>query len=114
MGNLSTTLHQALSSPSFSALSAARVSGLSWVIWLLPAVVAYPLLVEALRFRRIKGMQKRYHITEDHLVHMTDQDAFEIIQQMAEEEFQAMFEKGLQFALFRSTTISLRVLEKMC
>jgi len=59
-------------------------------------------------------MQKRYHITKDNFVHMTDQDAFEIIQELAEVEFPAMFEKGLQYALFRSTTTSLRVLEMVC
>ncbi|CRG85030.1 hypothetical protein PISL3812_02181 [Talaromyces islandicus] len=59
-------------------------------------VLAYLLLVRALRFRRINKLQRSA------LASMTDEEAWQIQQAMAQLEFPFLFEKSLQFALFRT------------
>ena len=98
------------SNESFSKLasvSTQQLSGLSWLwsYYLLPAIVAYPFLCSALRFRKIKSFQARYKYgTTKRPTYegMTVQEAHEIIELISETEFPALFEKGLQFALFRT------------
>ena len=68
-----------------------------WVFYALSAVVAYPLLVASLRYRRIRASESK----QKTYAGMTDNEAFDIINQMAELEFPTIFEKALQFALFR-------------
>ncbi|EXJ82053.1 hypothetical protein A1O1_08122 [Capronia coronata CBS 617.96] len=96
--------------PFFSNLttvSSQQLSGLSrvWSYYLLPALVAYPLLCRALRYRRIKALQAKYKYgTPAHpsLEGMTVDEAHDIVRIMHDFEFPALFEKGLQFALFRT------------
>lgn len=63
-------------------------------------VLAYLLLVKALRFRRINQLQ-RSSASPSSLASMTDEQAWEIQKSMAQLEFPFLFEKSLQFALFR-------------
>lgn len=77
--------------------------GYSWH-YLLLLVPIYPLLASTLRFRRIDAVQKKYgYSTREQMSKMTDSEAHEILKIISELEFPAMFEKGLQLALFRST-----------
>ena len=87
--------------------SSKQLSGLSWLwsYYLLPAIVAYPFLCSALRFRRLKGVQAKFKYgTAERPSYegMTVQEAHDIIAAMSDYEFPALFEKGLQFALFRT------------
>lgn len=66
-------------------------------------VLAYLLLVKALRFRRINKLQQR----SASLASMTDEEAWEIQRAMAQLEFPTLFEKSLQFALFRVSATKL-------
>lgn len=73
-----------------------------WPLYALPAALAYPLLVASLRYRRIRASQSKYsNLARESYASMTDNEAFEMINQMAELEFPTIFEKALQFALFR-------------
>ena len=77
-------------SPSWGALCA--VSG----------ALAYPFLVALLRHRRIRASEAKHpYPTRESYAAMTDDEAFELMNQMAELEFPTFFEKALQFALFR-------------
>lgn len=99
-----------LSVESLSKLASAssqRLSGLSWFwsYYLLPAIVAYQFLCSALRFRRLKGLQAKFKYgTPERPSYegMTVKEAHEIIKAISDVEFPALFEKGLQFALFRT------------
>ncbi|KAJ9497959.1 hypothetical protein LTR99_002965 [Exophiala xenobiotica] len=90
-----------------SATSAQQLSSLSW-LWsryLIPAIVAYPFLCSLLRFRRLKALQAKYKYgTPEHPSYeaMTVKEAHDIIKAVNDLEFPALFEKGLQFALFRT------------
>ena len=90
-----------------SAASAQHLSNLSW-LWsryLIPAIVAYPFLCSLLRFRRLKALQAKYKYgTREHPSYegMTVKEAHDIIEAVSDLEFPALFEKGLQFALFRT------------
>ena len=68
-----------------------------WIFYALSAAVAYPFLVASLRYRRIRASESK----QKSYASMTDNEAFEIMNQMAELEFPTIFEKALQFALFR-------------
>jgi hypothetical protein len=71
--------------------------------WLLPAVLAYPLLQQYLRYQRLNLMKKKYNYYDRQaLAKMTDKEAWEIINNLAEIEFPTMFEKGTSFT-FRET-----------
>jgi hypothetical protein len=74
----------------------------SWMLYTLPALLAYPFLVASLRYRRTRNLESKYcYATRESYARMTDNEAFEIWNQMAELEFPTIFEKALQFALFR-------------
>src|ERR1700759_4904685 len=98
------------SNESFSKLasvSTQHFSGISWLwsYYLLPAIVAYPLLCSALRFRRLKSLQAKFKYgTSERPSYegMTVKEAHDIIEAISDTEFPALFEKGLQFALFRT------------
>jgi hypothetical protein len=98
------------SNGSFANLTSAssqHLTGISWVwsYYLLPALVAYPFLCSALRFRKIKSLQTKYKYgTSDRPSYddMTVTEAHDIISAVSDTEFPALFEKGLQFALFRT------------
>ncbi len=84
-----------------------QLSGLSWrwSYYLLPAVVAYPLLCSSLRFRRLKSLQARFKYgSPEHpsFEGMTVKEARQIIKTISELEFPVLFQKGLAFALFRT------------
>ncbi|KAK5090910.1 hypothetical protein LTR05_001088 [Lithohypha guttulata] len=67
--------------------------------------VAYSSLCQVLRFQRIKSMKRKHGFgtpPRPDLSAMTDQEAYEIQSEIAEAEFPALFEKGLQLALFRT------------
>ncbi|KIX95377.1 uncharacterized protein Z520_08894 [Fonsecaea multimorphosa CBS 102226] len=98
------------SNESFSKLasiSTQRLSGFSsfWSYYLLPAIVAYPFVCSALRFRRLKSLQAKYKYgTPEHPSYegMTVKEAHDILKAVSDLEFPSLFEKGLQFALFRT------------
>lgn len=70
---------------------------------LFPLVAVYPFLISVLRFRRIEAVKKKYaYSTRERMAKMTDNEAHEILNIISDLEFPAMFEKGLQLALFRS------------
>jgi hypothetical protein len=73
-----------------------------WALYALSAALAYHLLVASLRYRRIKNLEWKYpYSNSGSYASMTDNEAFEIVNHMAELEFPTIFEKALQFALFR-------------
>ncbi|ETI22121.1 hypothetical protein G647_06193 [Cladophialophora carrionii CBS 160.54] len=91
----------------FASVSTQHLSGLSsfWSYYLLPAIVAYPFLCSALRFRKLKSLQAKYKYgTPERPSYegMTVKEAHDIIEVVSDTEFPALFEKGLQFALFRT------------
>lgn len=110
MADIIDKLSSNLSTSAFSKLASSstkQLSGLSWLwsFYLLPAVIAYPFLCSALRFRRLKALQAKYKYgTPEHpsFEGMTVTEAHDIISSMSDYEFPALFEKGLQFALFRT------------
>lgn len=70
---------------------------------LFPLVAVYPFLISVLRFRRIEAVKKKYaYSTRERMAKMTDNEAHEILNIISDLEFPAMFEKGLQLALFRT------------
>jgi hypothetical protein len=72
------------------------------ISWLMPALLAYPLLTAALRFQRVKYLKRKFkYDTKESLASMTNDDAWKIQQTIAELEFPWTFEKAMQFALFR-------------
>ena len=74
----------------------------SWMLYTLSALFAYSFLAASLRYRRSKNLESKYrYATRESYARMTDNEAFEIWNQMAELEFPTIFEKALQFALFR-------------
>lgn len=75
----------------------------SMLSYTVPFLLAYPILVSLLRFRRVQQLQKKYqkYATRESMSKMTDDDAFEIQKQMIQLEFPFMYIKALQFALFR-------------
>ena len=81
----------------------------SWIdsrlTYALAAVVAYISICHALRFQRIRSLQRKYGFGTPQrptFSDMTDQEAQEILAEIAEGEFPSLFEKGLQLALFRT------------
>jgi hypothetical protein len=70
--------------------------------WLMPALLAYPLVTAALRFQRVKYLRRKFKYgTRESFAKMTNDDAWELQQALAELEFPWTFEKSFQFALFR-------------
>ncbi|KIV88347.1 hypothetical protein PV10_08038 [Exophiala mesophila] len=110
MADIVQRLASNISAQHLSGLAASpskHLSALSWLwsYYLLPAVVAYPLLCSALRFRRLKNIQAKYNYgssTNPSYEGMTVVEAHKIIDSMSCFEFPALFTKGLQFALFRT------------
>lgn len=73
-----------------------------WTLYALSAILAYPILVASVRYRRIRASESKHpYPNAESYASMTDNEAFEMINQMAELEFPTIFEKALQFALFR-------------
>ena len=65
--------------------------------------VLYAILCQALRFRRINKLKRKYGFGDTRpLSSMTDTEAYEIQLVVAKFEFPSMFEKGLQLALLRT------------
>lgn len=110
MADLVQRLASSLSAQHLSNLASSpskHLSALSWLwsYYLLPAVVAYPLLCSALRYRRLKGVQAKYNYgspARPSYEGMTVVEAQKIIDSMSGFEFPALYTKGLQFALFRT------------
>ena len=74
----------------------------SWLPHALSILIIYPLFVASFRYHRIRSLEKKHpYPTRESYATMTDNEAFEIINQTAELEFPTLFEKALQFALFR-------------
>lgn len=71
--------------------------------YIIPVLLAYPLLISLLRFRRLHQLHEKYskYSTRESLTQMTDDEAFEIQKQLAQLEFPFIYKKALQFALFR-------------
>jgi hypothetical protein len=64
--------------------------------WLLTTLVAYPLIQQYLRYQRLNAMKKKYNYpNRQALAKMTDNEAWEIMNNLAELEFCTMFEKGM-------------------
>ena len=71
--------------------------------WLLPLIL-YPLVCALLRHRRLRATLETYPYATSRrsFATMTTSDAFRIQQLISELEFPFTYEKGLQFALFRT------------
>ena len=66
------------------------------VPWFLAVLFVYPWLQQYLRFQRLNKMKKKYGFNKrESLAKMTDTEAWEIMNSLAELEFPAMFRKGL-------------------
>lgn len=75
------------------------------IAYTLAGLLAYSSLCHMLRFQRLRSLQRKYTFgtpSRPSLSSMTDQEAYEILTEIAEAEFPALFEKGLQLALFRT------------
>lgn len=71
-------------------------------LWL-GLLAAYPLVCTLLRHQRIRSTLAKYpYPTRQSLAGMTQSDAWAIQQRMAELEFPFVYQKSLQFALFRT------------
>lgn len=82
--------------------SHAQLLGLSWT-YLILAVILYPTVLAFLRYRRLRQLNQKYpYKTRASFASMTNTDAFYIQQALVELEFPFIFEKALQFALFRT------------
>lgn len=69
------------------------------------AFTVYTGLCKSLRFRRIRRLEHKYGFgtpERPSLSSMTNQEAYEIQHFVSDNEFPALFEKGLQLALFRT------------
>jgi hypothetical protein len=88
-----------------AVLNVQHVSLRQFLTYLLPLLAAYPILTNVLRFRRVRQLQRKYNYpTRESLANMTDKEAWEIQLAISQLEFPLIFEKSLQFALFRVTT----------
>lgn len=70
----------------------------------IPFLLAYPLLISLLRFRRVQRLHEKYNkytTGSTPLGEMTDDEAFEIQKHLVQLEFPFIYIKALQFALFR-------------
>ncbi|KAK5956245.1 hypothetical protein OHC33_002820 [Knufia fluminis] len=81
----------------------------SWIdsryAYVFVGLVAYTSVCHLVRFRRIRSLQRKYGFGTPQrptFSDMTDEEAWEIQTEIAEAEFPALFEKGLQLALFRT------------
>lgn len=73
-----------------------------WLPYFVGFLIGYPLLIKALRHRRLGQMKKKFHFpTRESMAKMTDEEAFLIQKEMAQLEFPFMFLTSGQFALFR-------------
>ena len=85
-----------------ASISSQNLSGPSWLwSYLLPAIIAYPFLCSALRFRKLRSLQAKYRYgsaERPSYEGMTLNEAYNIVEVISETEFPALFEKGLQFA----------------
>ena len=70
---------------------------------LAPSLVpAYLLLVYALRYQRLRKMQRDFkYPARESFANMTDDDAWKILLNLGQLEFPFMYLKALQFALFK-------------
>ncbi|KAI2730611.1 hypothetical protein DTO012A7_5738 [Penicillium roqueforti] len=90
--------------PSFSATTRAIFDTMpQWFSFAVGLLIAYPLLINSLRYRRLKQLQKKFYFpTRESMAKMTDEEAFQIQKETAQLEFPFMFVKAGQFALFRT------------
>lgn len=66
------------------------------VPWWLAVLIVYPWLQQYLRYQRLNKMKKKYgYKTRESLAKMTDTEAWEIMNFLAELEFPMMFHKGI-------------------
>ncbi|KAJ5247200.1 hypothetical protein N7468_002183 [Penicillium chermesinum] len=73
-----------------------------WLPYAVGLLVGYPLLTNALRYRRLRKLHKKYpYPTRESLAQMTDDEAYAIQKELGELEFPMVYLKSLQFALFR-------------
>lgn len=70
--------------------------------YVVAALIAYPIVCRALRYRRLRQTRRSYPYTPSTFAAMTDNDARAIQTVIGELEFPFIFEKALQFALFRT------------
>ncbi|TLD19958.1 hypothetical protein PspLS_09381 [Pyricularia sp. CBS 133598] len=79
-----------------------------WLPYVAAVVVAYPILIQALRYRSLHVVQRRFpygpEAGKNHKPYsaMTGDEAFAIIQRLADWEFPTMILLGLQMALLRT------------
>lgn len=69
-------------------------------------VSAYLILVQALRFRRLKKMHAEFNYpTRESYAKMTDDESWRILRLMGTVEFPFTFYKALQFSLFKVSRV---------
>lgn len=83
-----------------------RRPGSAISMWSISAVfvglAGYIALCSLLRFRRLESLQSKFNYTDRaSLSRMTNQDAFEIVYNMAHWEFPLMYDVALRLALFQ-------------
>ena len=84
------------------AIASMTALSLPWM-YLIPPMLIYPTVVSIFRYRRLDSMRRKFPYTaRSYFASMTTKDAFFIQQALVELEFPFLFEKALQFALFRT------------
>lgn len=79
-----------------------HISFSQFLAYATPLLIAYPILISLLRFRRQHQLHERFNFpTRESLARMTDNEAWEIQKILAQYEFPFIYIKALQFALFR-------------
>jgi len=75
-----------------------------WRSFVVPVLLLYLILVQALRFRREDGLKRRFsqYSSRAGLATMTDNDAQAIIKTLLEYEFTTLYQTSLEFALFKT------------
>ena len=100
MSNIIAKLSQSIPFPTDSQ------KPLPWAPIIASAVFSYAALCSVLRFQRRNAMQKKFNYADEaSLSKMTNVDAQAIIEYLAELEFPLMYEKSLQFALFKVSVV---------
>jgi hypothetical protein len=79
-----------------------------WKLLFVPTFLAYFFLASLLRFRRAKGLYRRYsHLTKDAFSRMTVDEAFAIHNDLVQLEFPRVVSTATAFALFKVCSLLL-------
>ncbi|KAL8973228.1 MAG: hypothetical protein Q9183_000081 [Haloplaca sp. 2 TL-2023] len=86
-----------------STASTPSIQARQWPYYCLSIILSYPILTAFLRNQRIRNTKKAFlYNTRASFARMTDEDAYKIQLDVSQYEFPFIFQKALQFALFRT------------